>query len=178
MSVLRTMLASLFALVAARVMAQEVVVSCDPSLKWAYISEKMLVDKYVVLEGVNRTKEVITTASLPTISDAENLSATSRGMVESATCGPFTFVLSSISSSAADVASVVSVWEGGVRVLGPLALGTCGFENKWGECPSRWVTSLTLNWDDHADRSAAFSLEHSFQEFRARRPNKSMEPTR
>jgi hypothetical protein len=81
MSVLPTVLASLFALVAARVMAQEVVVSCDPSLKWAYISEKMLVDKYVVLEGVNRTKQVITTASLPTTSDAENLSCISFDLI-------------------------------------------------------------------------------------------------
>jgi hypothetical protein len=174
--VLRIMWASLLALFAARAIAQEVVVSCDPSMKWAYVSESTQVDEYVVLEGGVRTKQLIITASLPTTRDPENLTAASRGRVESTTCGPFTFVLSSISASSADVASVVSVWEGGVRVLGPLALGSCAFDTPWGECPSQWATSVSLRWDEAA-RSSAFSLEHSFQEFRAR-PNKPMEPTR
>ncbi len=172
-----TALALVLILVAARATGQEVLISCDPSLSWVYISEKYLVSKSVVLEGKTRTKQVIDTASLPITWEAEKLSPSSRGNVQSATCGPFTFILSSISVSSSDVASVFSVWENNVRVLGPLALGECELNrNGWGECPSQWVTSATLRWDEAA-KFSPFSLQHSFQEFRVR-PNKTMEPTR
>jgi hypothetical protein len=170
-----TALAFVLILVAARATGQEVVISCDPSLSWAYISEKHLVSPFVVLEGKTRTKQVIDTASLPITWEAEKLSPGSRGNVQSATCGPFTFILSSISVSSSDVASVFSVWEGNVRVLGPLTLGECELSGN-AECPSKWVTSATLRWDEAA-KFSPFSLQHSFQEFRVR-PNKTMEPTR
>lgn len=167
---IRTMvvLAFLLVVVAAPVTAQEVVISCDPSMSWVYISETHLASYPVVLEGKTRTKEVIDTASLPITQEPEKLSANSHGKIKTATCGPFTFVLSSIKSSSADVASVFSVWENNVRILGPLALGSCQLGGSWwGECPSQWVTSATLRWDEAA-KFVPFSLEHSFQEFRGR----------
>ncbi len=176
MRLLRTMLTFLVLIAAVEAPAQEVVISCDPGLSWVYISEAALVSRFVILEGKTRTKQVIGTASLPPTPEAEKLSAVSRGKVETATCGPFTFVLSSISVSSADVASVVSVWEGKERVLGPLALGGCELgRSGWGDCPSQWVTSVTLRWDDAA-KFSPFSLEHSFQEFRER-PNKALKGT-
>ena len=173
---LRTMLTLLLLVAAVQVPAQEVVISCDSGLRWAYITEAGLVSRSVVLEGKTRTKQVLSTASLPPTPEAAKLSTGSRGKVETATCGPFTFVLSSISISSADVASVVSVWEGKERVLGPLALGWCELDRSgWGECPSQSVTSVTLRWGEAA-KFSPFSLEHSFQEFRER-PNKALKGT-
>jgi len=173
---LRTTLAFVLIVVAVPATAQEVVISCDPSMSWAYISAVHLLNKSVVLEGGTRTKQVIDTASLPITREAETLSASSRGRIKSATCGPFTFILSSIAVSSADVASVFSVWEGNMRVLGPLGLDSCELNRSaWGECPSQWVTSVALRWDEAA-KFSPFSLEHSFQEFRVR-PDKYSQET-
>jgi len=176
--VIRTLFifAFLLVVVAAPATAQEVVISCDPSMSWVYVSEKDLISNLVVLEGNARTKQVIDTASLPITQNPEKLSPNSEGKIKTATCGPFTFVLSSISVSSADVASVFSVWENKVLVLGPLALGSCQLDRGWGECPSQWVTSATLRWDNAA-KFFPFSLEHSFQEFRER-PDKRLKKTK
>jgi hypothetical protein len=148
--------------------AQEVIVSCDSELSWAYVSEANVINRSVILEGRQRTKSIIDTTSLPISSEPEKLSVNSVGKVKTSTCGPFTLVFSTIPFSSADVASAFSVWEAGERVLGPLALGSCQLsEGAWGECPSEWVTSATLRWDEPG-RPYAFSLEHAFQEFRPR----------
>jgi hypothetical protein len=159
--------------------SQEVVISCDVGLKWAYVSAVNVAPSHVVLEGKTRTKSVISTASLPPLdySASQKLTPHSTEPALSAQCGPFTFVLSSTSISTADVASVFSVWENEKLVLGPLAIGQCALQQTvWGSCPADWVRAVSLRWDSKA-ASIAFDLDHSFQEFRAR-PNKSLERTR
>jgi len=159
--------------------AQEVVISCDPAMKWAYISAVNFARKHVVLEGKTRTKQMIPTASLPAFgySESQKLTAQSTGKTATAQCGPFTFVLSSTSIGTADVASVFSIWENGKLVLGPLAIGQCELHRtSWGDCPADWVTAASVRWSPSAALST-FDLEHSYQEFRAR-PNKPLERTR
>jgi hypothetical protein len=158
--------------------AQEVVLSCDTEMLWGYITERSFIatNGTVVLEGPSRTMEAVNTSqlTLSTEQDARGESLRIGSRRTSRSCGPFTIVLSSgwfnanpMGEMGADDFSVFELRLGGKRVLGPLALGSCGSGGRsWGECPADWVTSTTFQWGERLGQPV-FRLNHAYEEQRA-----------
>lgn len=158
-------------------LAQEVLLSCDPSSKWGYVTESSLLapSPSVVLEAPGRILQQINTVELTQSSAPDSRGDSRRTGTAKVVrfCGPFTFVFSSgwhnanpMGEMGADEFSVFEVQLAGKLALGPLALGTCDTGGRsWGTCPSDWVTSLTFQWDEPF-RQPVFYLRHTFEEQR------------
>jgi hypothetical protein len=153
----------------------QVLVSCDTQLKWAYITEQALLPKEpsVVMQGPSRTLDAVDTSDFVVMSKEDNQGNVFRirSKSEKRSCGPYSVVIRAgwfnanpMGEKGADDFSVVELWRGGKRELGPVALGACEqyVGRSWGECPADWATSITLMWGDQP----IYSLKHEFEEWR------------
>lgn len=152
--------------------ADEVILSCDTSLRWAFIGPPGETG-LVVLEGQNRTKQEIDTGKLTEYSPPDQRGDVRRikSKTTTRTCGPFTVVFSSgwfnsnpLGEMGEPEFPVFEISLDRKRVLGPIALGSCSNSGLvWNRCAANWATSVTLGWNEKNNKGH-FELNRTYSE--------------
>jgi len=152
--------------------AQEVILSCDTSLRWGFIgpaSEAGL----IILEGSTRTAQEVDTSKLidygPQDTHGNVRRLKSRKTIKK--CGPFVVEFSAgwfnsnpLGEMGEPQFAVFEVLKDGKRILGPIAVGACSSTGlAWGRCPEHWATSLTMGWDEK-NTKGYFELHRTYAE--------------